>query len=224
MPGHQDFTFLVLRATILSVFRIIFYARMQVSWLGNSAFRITTGGITVLTNPVEGSWKIPRQGADVVVSSVNSDALEDAVSGSPMMIKTPGEYEVKSVFVNGIALGSSTIYRLTVEDISIAFIGSVKLSGVANSTLELLEGSDILIVPVGGGTVASAKDAVQLISQIEPRLVIPSHYRIKGATGLDSVETFLKEYAAPHETVDKLKIVKANLPQEDTRVVVLELA
>lgn len=196
---------------------------MQISWLGYNAFRITSGGVTVLTNPVEPSvgFQISRQSADVVVMSSNGIDIANAVSGSPMIICEPGEYESKSIFVYGKQYGSQTMYQLTIEDMSIAFIGSVKIREATNSTLELIEGCDLLIVPVGGGAVCSAKDAVQLINQIEPRVVIPSYYKTKGSKGIDGVDVFLKEYSAPSEEIDKLKLVKSALPQEDTRVMVI---
>lgn len=82
------------------------------------------------------------------------------------------------------------------------------------------------MIPVGGGKTINAKQAVELISQIEPRIVIPMHYQIKDLktkTPLDGLETFIKEFGVtPKETVSKFKISKKDLPQDDVQLVVLE--
>lgn len=196
---------------------------MHISWLGYSAFRITTGGTTIIVDPVDAvsGFKVHKQGADIVLSSADNQKLTDAVSGAPFMITGPGEYEVKTVFVYGAQHNASTIYSVVAEDVSVAVIGPIKVKEIANSQLELIEGNDILIIPVGGGPVCAPKEAVQIINQIEPRIVIPSYYRIKGSKGLGTVEAFLKEYAAPHKELDKLKVSKKEVQSEETRVVIL---
>lgn len=197
---------------------------MQISWFGYGSFRLQNDGTSLITDPVETafSFSINRQGADIVVASNPDSDPASAISGSPFVIKGPGEYEVKSIFVHGIPAGGRVVYAITIDDIAIAFLGGARLKDIGAAQLEVLEGSDILIVPVGGGSVASAKDAVELINQIEPRIVIPSYYKISGSKGLDSVDVFLKEYSAPREDVEKLKLHRRDLPQEDTRVVLLK--
>lgn len=197
---------------------------MQISWLGYNSYRFQSNGTTLITNPYDpvAEYKINRQGADIVVASHDVKEVFDAVSGNPFFITQPGEYEVKSIFVYGVPSASATLYRLTIESVSIAFIGSVKLKELTDAQLEVVEGADILIVPVGGGSVSNAKEAAQIINQIEPRIVIPSFYKISGSKGLDSIEVFLKEYSAPHEEVDKLRIQKKELLSEDTKVVIIK--
>lgn len=197
---------------------------MQIQWLGYSAFRFQSDGTTVITDPIDAlsGTKINKQGAAIVIASNRDTDPASAVIGTPFTIEAPGEYEVKSVFVRGVAAGKATIYVITIDDVHIAFLGGVAIKELSEAQLGLLEGSDILILPVGGGPVTSAKDAVAIINQIEPRLVIPSYYKISGSKGLDSVEVFLKEYSAPREEMEKLKVSRKDLPQEDTRVVILK--
>ena len=196
---------------------------MQISWFGYSAFRIQNDGTTVITDPSDAgmNFSISKHQADIVVCST-SDISTDPIGGKPFIITTPGEYEVKSVFVHGIRSNSSAIYLITVDDIGIAFMGHAKFSELSEKQLEVMEGADILLMPVGGGSASSAKDAVRIINQIEPRIVVPSYYRISGSKGLDSVEVFLKEYQAAREETEKLKVNKKDLMQEDTRVVILK--
>ena len=197
---------------------------MQISWFGYSAFRIQSEGTTLITDPVDqaSKFKINKQGANIVVASHEDDALGSAVSGNPFIISGPGEYEIQSVFVQGVTVNGATVYVMTIEGISIAYVGALRVRELTGEQLSALEGVDILIVPVGGGSVCGAKEAVQIINQIEPRIVIPSYYKIAQSKGLDAVQIFLKEYAAPAEETDKFKIKKKDLPQEDTKVIVIK--
>ncbi len=96
---------------------------------------------------------------------------------------------------------------------------------LSNGDLELLEDADILILPVGGGAYLSGKQAVKIISQIEPRVVIPSGhaagtYKLK----TDNVSVFVKEFGVKAEEMDKFKVKKNDLPQEDVKLIVLKPA
>jgi L-ascorbate metabolism protein UlaG (beta-lactamase superfamily) len=196
---------------------------MQISWLGYSAFRFQSDGTVVIVNPVDAAsgFKINKQSADIVITGSDGNEASEALSGSPFVIDGPGEYEVKSVFTYGVSSNGSTLYMIKMDDVSVAYIGPLKLKELTNAELAVLEGADILIVPVGGGSVTGPKEAGTIINQIEPRIVIPSHYKISGSKGLENIDVFLKEYSAPHETMEKLKISKKELLSEDTKIIVL---
>src|SRR3989344_921843 len=102
---------------------------MQIQWLGYSAFRFQSDGTTVITDPVDAlsGTKINKQGAAIVIASNHDTDPASAVIGSPFTIEAPGEYEVKSVFVRGVAAGRSTIYGITIDDVYIAFLGGVAI-------------------------------------------------------------------------------------------------
>jgi len=87
---------------------------------------------------------------------------------------------------------------------------------LSDQDLELIEGADILILPVGGGDLTTAKEAVKIISQVEPRIVIPSCHQA------DSIALFIKEFGVKPEEMDKLKISKKDLPQEDIKLIILK--
>ena len=151
-----------------------------------------------------------------------------------MVINGPGEYEIKGIFVYGIPAfhdkqqgkerGETTIFviKLLEEDITIAHLGDLG-HVLTNDQLEHLEKIDILLVPVGGKVTIDAKEAVEVINQIEPRMAIPMHYKTAGLklTDIAGVDSFTKEIGVSVETVDKLKIAKKDLPVEEMRVVVL---
>jgi L-ascorbate metabolism protein UlaG (beta-lactamase superfamily) len=148
-------------------------------------------------------------------------------------VDTAGEYDVKGVLIegvdsfhdekNGAERGHNIIFRITVDDVSIVHLGD--LGHVLDTKqLEHLSGADILLVPVGGKYTLDAKKAVEVVSQIEPRIVIPMHYKTEGVKlEIDGVEKFIKELGLKPQYEDKLKISKKELPVEDMELVVLNI-
>ncbi len=156
------------------------------------------------------------------------------IKGEPFIIDSQGEYEVKNVFVYGLPAyhdnkegaesGKITVFVIELEGMKIAHLGDIGQESLTDEQLEELEGVDVLLIPVGGEETINGTGAVKIISQIQPRIVIPMHYKIPGLnTKLEPVDKFLKEFgvSAP-EKMEKLKISKKDLPQEETRVIILE--
>ncbi|MDD5043860.1 MAG: MBL fold metallo-hydrolase [Patescibacteria group bacterium] len=207
---------------------------MHISWLGQGCFKIQSGETVLVIDPYNKDigLKPPRAKADIVVmSDPDSNGLE-SISGEYFLINGPGEYEIKGIFVYGIALDAvegqkearrTTIYRIESEGITIAHLDSLNKS-LNDKELERLENIDVLIVPVGGGKVLDAKKAVEIINQIEPSVVIPMQYKIPQLKlNLDSVEKFLKEMnALKVQPLGKYTLKKKDLPPDRTEVVVLE--
>lgn len=214
---------------------------MYITWLGQSCFKlqdkIGSDGVLLVTDPYDDKLglKMPRFEADIVtVSHGHYDHNNiGAIRGDSFVIDTAGEYEMKSVFIEGVESwhdekdgkerGKNIIYRIEMEDISITHLGD--LGHILDTKqLEKLEGTDILLVPVGGKYTINASKAVEVIQQIEPRIVIPMHYKIPGLKeDLDGVDKFIKELGLKPRQEEKLKISKKDLPVEDMELVVLSL-
>ena len=182
--------------------------------------------------------KYPKVEADLVTISHDhpDHHFAAAVEGSPIILSAPGEYEVKGVKVFGISVfhddekgvkrGKNTLFRIEIDKVSILHCGDLghKLS---DKELDLIDGVDILLVPVGGFFTISAQVASEVVAQVEPKIVIPMHYnedRINQENfgQLTKVDVFLKEMGKPDITpVPKLSVTKDKLPAELT-VAVLE--
>ncbi|HRH32826.1 MAG TPA: MBL fold metallo-hydrolase [bacterium] len=213
---------------------------MIISWLGHSTFKLQgktqSDTVTVITDPFypeKTGLKLPRLEADIVTISHGHDDHNnsEAVKGEPRIITGAGEYEIRGVFIEGVPSwhddkkgaerGGNIMYRFEIEDLSVTHLGDLGTE-LDNKQLESLEGTDILLVPIGGVYTIDAQKAVAVINQIEPRIVIPMHYKIPGLTyELDSLEKFLKAIAIKPREEEKLKITKRDLPQENMEVVVL---
>jgi len=214
---------------------------MFITWLGHSCFKIQIKNndreVILVTDPFEKGigLKVPRVNGDIVTVSHNHYDHNNvsAVKNNPFVINSPGEYEVKNVFVTGIQSfhdnkegkdrGLNTIYRIESEGLSLAHLGD--LGHILDTEqLEKLEDIDILMVPVGGKYTLNAKEAVEVVNQIEPRIIIPMHYKVKGLKiNIEPVDKFLKEMGIKStEKLNKLKIIKKDLPQEELKVILLE--
>jgi len=214
---------------------------MYITWLGYSCFKIqdktTPDGVTLVTDPFDKSLglKVPNFEADVVTISHehaghnNSDALR----GQPFVINSAGEYDIKGIMVEGVEsyhddkegskYGKNIIYRIEIDDISIVHLGDLGQK-LDSKQLEKIGQVDILLIPVGGGKTLDVKNAVEVVSQIEPRIVIPMHYKTKELKAdIDDVEKFIKELGIKPTMEEKLKISKKDLPSEDMELVVLNL-
>ena len=191
---------------------------MDITFLGHSSFRVRGKIATVVTDPFESETaglKFPKHvEADVVTVSHHNDAAT-ALEGSPFVVHGAGEYEVKGVGVVGIgtAPGGNTIYRIEIDGVSIVHLGNLNHLPSAGEVDEL-DGVDILMVPVGGDNTLDASQAVQVINDIEPTIVIPMLY--------GNLDVFLKEIGKDGTVpVAKLTVTKDKLPAE-MQVVVFE--
>jgi L-ascorbate metabolism protein UlaG (beta-lactamase superfamily) len=151
-----------------------------------------------------------------------------------IILDQPGEYEVSDISIQGIAARAhmdeekqktATVYKLVLDDVRIAVVGHV-YPDFTSSQLENLGTIDILIIPVGGnGYTLDPVGALKLIKEIEPKLVIPTHYddkSLKYEVPQQTLEDALKGLSMePRETVTKLK-VKAGELGDVTQLVVLE--
>jgi L-ascorbate metabolism protein UlaG (beta-lactamase superfamily) len=150
-------------------------------------------------------------------------------NGRVRTVDGPGEYEVAGSLIEGVAtyrdkqkgkaLGKNTAFLIHLDDISICHLGAIAHT-LSSGQIEALKDADVLLVPVGGGTALDATSAAEVVSQLEPRIVIPMYYGTPNEP-LESVERFCKELAVTDTTVQpRLQVTRSSLPEE-TRVVLL---
>ena len=108
------------------------------------------------------------------------------------------------------------------DGITVAHLGDLK-EVPTQSEIEMLGTINVALVPVGGGGGLNAAKAAEVISLIEPNLVIPMHYSTPvSKVSLDSLNKFIKEMGlSKAETQPSLKVTRSGLPNE-THVVVLD--
>lgn len=215
---------------------------MVLNYYGLSFFRAlgNQSDVSVVFDPFDqnSGWRLPRPSADLVLSSdptVKTSALsvKSREGSTPFFITSPGEYEVKRVFVYGINApkkaggkkgtdAGCVVYVVGIDDVYIGHLGTLDRP-LTEHELDALGRVDILLLPVGGGATFDPRAAIDVITQVEPRIVVPMMYRLAGAkTDLRPVDDFLKEYGVKDvQREDKIKVLKKDLPAEETKVIVL---
>lgn len=214
---------------------------MEIVWYGLSCFRMTERGFaTVVTDPYSPGVGFPplKLKADVVTVShqASEHSYLKAVRGDRRAIMGPGEYEIGGVFITGIAMARSrnrekksesplnTIYVVDFDGTTVAHLGDLSFVP-SQAQIEDMGTVDIGLVPVGGGGALTPAQAAEVISLIEPSIVIPMHYRTgKETLKLGQVSRFLSEMGITKpQPQPSLKVSKSAL-SEETQVVVLQPA
>jgi L-ascorbate metabolism protein UlaG (beta-lactamase superfamily) len=210
---------------------------MEISWYGLSCFRLTERGLaTVVTDPFDhkaiGYQPLSLRGNIV---SISHDAPGhnnvSAVKPKPRVIKGPGEFEIGGVFVTAVQTNGRKRNKsekkniLCVFDyngVTIAHLGDIRRVP-SQSQVEALGTVNIALVPVGAGNGLNAAKAAEVVSLLEPGIVIPMHYSTPDCKlELDSLDKFIKEMGISSiEPIPSLKATKSAIPSE-TKVVVLD--
>ncbi len=202
---------------------------MTIEWFGETCVRLTTSDANIVIDPFgpASGLKSPKLSPDILLLT-NGGTDTAGIAGQPFVIDGPGEYEVKKVFVYGLPVKRTnderlTLYLVEVEGVSFAHLGNLGHQ-LSNGELERLEGVDVLFIPVGGHGVLNAEGAANVISAVEPRIVIPMQYKVPGLKkNLDSVASFAKELGVKDsETAAKFKLSSRDLPEDNMKVVILQ--
>lgn len=216
---------------------------MDITWYGLSCFRIREGNVIVVCDPYDKSvgLSLPKVRADIITVSHErpGHSAADRIAGEAKVLRGPGEYEVRNVFVSGLAtyhrrrkevdLERNIAYFFEFGDLTIGHLGDIGEVPLQSEIEALNIGEvDLLLIPVGGSDTLDPARAVEVIGMLEPRIVIPMHYQHEGlasslAERLEPVERFLKEFgvSAP-DRMDSLKVSKSSLPEE-TQVALLNV-
>lgn len=204
---------------------------MEIIYFGHSCFRIRGRAGSIVTDPFQASigYDLPQITADICTISHDHVGHNNAalLQGDPYVITGPGEYEVSGIFVfgwpsyhdrkKGAERGRNTIYTFEIDGIRVAHLGD--LGHVPDqSTIEVMGDVDVVLIPVGGKVTLTPAMASEVINLIEPRLVIPMHYRTPayaGSTKLEPVSKFLKEMGIHNGSAgDTVRVSLSSLPAE----------
>ncbi len=212
---------------------------MIITYYGKQFFKIQRGDMVLAFNPISKQSKSSKSGAlahfgaDIALVTTNHpdyNGLEQLSHGerSPFAITGPGDYEIKEIFIKGILSPASidgkkyinTIYTLTVDNISIAFLGALSDGELSKEAREAINSPDIIFIPIGGKSgegMLDVRASAKLASSLEPKMIIPMDYDSA------SLKSFLKETGEEKaEVVDKLTLKQKDLDGKEGEVVVLQ--
>jgi len=210
---------------------------MEITWYGLSCFRLAERGLaTVVADPYDhlvAGYEALKLRADIVTISHDAPGhnYTGAVKGKNHVITGPGEFEIGDVFITGVQTNGhgkrtsdeprNTLYVFDYQGVNVAHLGDLRRVP-SQTEIEALGNVHVALVPVGGGGGLNAAKAVEVISLLEPGIVIPMHYATTtGSLKLAPVSKFLKEMGLGDiEPQPSLKVTRSSIPEE-TRVVVL---
>lgn len=206
---------------------------MELLWFGHSCFRLKGKDITIITDPFDrtSGYTLGKLTAEVV--TISHDAPDHnnygAIDGEPQLIDGPGEYEIRGSFITGVATRRdskkgiekerNTAYLIELDDLKICHLGDLGQI-LTSEQVEQMNSADVLLIPVGGNNTINAAQAAEVVSQIEPRIVVPMHFKTEATTlELEPVSKFLREMGVTDPNPQqRLVISKGSLPEEPTVV------
>ena len=210
---------------------------MIITWYGQFCFQITTSPkkgeqVSIVIDPFEkgSGLKLSKIKTDILLSTHDDSSKNEAIvfNNGHILIASPGEYEAKGVFIQGIPVieqdKRTTIYTIIAGGIRICHLGDLALEELSSEQMDQIGEVDILLVSVGGGKATDSKQAAKIVKQIEPRLVIPMNYNIPGLKAKqEDLQQFLNVMGLESvESQNKLSIKKKDLPTEKTTVMVIK--
>ena len=185
---------------------------MNITWIGHSCFKIESGDFTLIFDPYEDGYvpglKPLRETADMVLCSHdhgdhNAKDLVELKEGQscPFTVTTIETFHDE---VKGAKRGPDTIHILDDGNVRIAHLGDLGCE-LEEGQIEQLKGVDVCLIPVGGYYTIDGRQAAELVHLIQPRVVIPMHYRDdKAGFGFDVIST-VEDFAERMDSVIRLE-------------------
>jgi len=207
---------------------------MRIKWYGQSFFRIVfggRGGTRIVTDPFNSDCglEVPTIKSHIMLVSHPDYNNKEAVREDPFVIDAPGEYELKSTFVRAVRAENAeeeeiTMFRIEADGYSIIHLGDLGQKELTSKQIEDLGSVDVLMVPIGGGKTVKPSQASKLVTQIEPKAVIPMRYKIPNLEeDLEELDDFLEAMGEENvEPQEKFEVKPTNLPEDDVKVAVLK--
>ena len=219
---------------------------VTVQYLGHTCFLFTSNGLKVLVNPYRSAgctagYNLPNLQPDVVLVSsfLLDEGAVEAVPGEPEVISTRGVHNFNDIKFQGFSMahdreggrrfGQNIAWRWNQGGVDILHLGGAAGSLETEDKI-LLSGADIVLVPVGGGMKAyNAREAKKTVQVLNPKMVIPTHYRTAAANKencdiapVDEFLTLANDMEVSRVGSDRFTVKKSDLNSDKTLVRVLD--
>ena len=208
---------------------------MEITWYGRACFRLKGRDATVITDPCPPSTGFVAGKHDVDVLTISHDHPDHSYTRSitaGLTLTRPGEYEFHDLLINGIRTfhdaeggavrGPNVVFGFEVDGVHIAHLGDLGHL-LSEEQLAELGPVDVLLVPAGGVFVLGPTEAAEVVSQVSPKIVIPMHFAVDGAsTDLQPPDKFLQEMAVSEPIRQPKAVVTPSSLPDETQVVLLD--
>lgn len=208
---------------------------MEITWYGRACFRLRGRDATVIADPCPPATGFVAGRHDVDLLTISHQHADHAYTRSinaGLTLTRPGEYEFHDLLVTGVRTfhdgaggserGENIVFTVEVDGVHICHLGDLGHLLTEEQITEIGP-VDVLLVPVGGNFTISPAEAAEVVAQVTPKLVIPMHHAVDGASAdLQGPEKFLHEMAVTDQVRQpKAQVTPSSLPEE-TQVVLLE--
>ena len=208
---------------------------MEITWYGRACFRLKGRDATVITDPCPPSTGFVAGKHDVDVLTISHEHPDHSYTRSitaGLTLTRPGEYEFRDLLITSIRTfhdaeggtqrGENMVFSFEVDGVHVAHLGDLGHL-LSEDQIAELGPIDVLLVPAGGVFTLTPAEAAEVVAQITPRIVIPMHFAIDGASGdLQGPEKFLQEMAVAEPIRQPKAVVTPSSLPEETQVVLLD--
>lgn len=172
---------------------------LSVQWFGHTCFLFTGGGAgRILVNPFRAigctaGYRPPKVNVDLVMisSQLLDEGAVEILPGDPKLLFEPGIYQINGRQFQGIRtphdlldgrrFGINVVWKWRQAGIDIVHMGGAAAPVTPEQKI-LMGRPDLLFIPVGNGPKAyTPENAKAAIEVLNPRMIIPTHYRTRAA-------------------------------------------
>jgi L-ascorbate metabolism protein UlaG (beta-lactamase superfamily) len=221
---------------------------MRVTWYGHACFKLEGSGLAIVTDPYQlgAAFPVIRGRIDVVIRSSPDDPAHcnvGAVPGQPRLIEAIEVARTEPLRIDGTMVTAlevsehihredaraNAMYQFALDGVRVFHMGDIG-NPFSEEHLHKLEGQvDVMLALTGGPPTIELSDLYAAIKRIQPRIVIPMHYRIDGLrtqipiVGIDDFTMLFSPEQVVNAGSHTVEITTESLP-DDLQVLVLEAA
>jgi L-ascorbate metabolism protein UlaG (beta-lactamase superfamily) len=221
---------------------------MRVQWYGQSAFCLDGEQTTVFIDPFGDVSGLAARGLKFEYPPIENVSAEvllvthehadhngvEAIGGNPATLRsTAGRLgspigEVLAVASEhdeaaGTERGPNTIFVFDLEGMRVCHFGDFGQSSLREEQAAAIGTPELLFLPVGGGPTIDADHAAEIVERLNPRWVVPMHYRTPRLGFLDTADGFLGRMPNVHRASGP-SFETSGLPASDGPLVVVPRA
>ncbi|MGJ3249333.1 MAG: MBL fold metallo-hydrolase [Elainellaceae cyanobacterium] len=218
---------------------------VSIQWLGHTCFLFSGNGRRILVNPFRAigcteGYRPPRVSADLVMisSRLLDEGVVEGLPGNPRLLADAGVYQFNGMQVQGIAtdhdrnqgrrFGTNVMWQWNQGGLNILHMGGAAAPITVEQQI-LIGRPDVALIPVGNGPKAYGPDeAKSAIQTLNPRLIIPTHYRTQAADAdacdivpLDQFLTLMDGTPIQRRNGDTMTLSPNDLPESGSKIEVL---